>query len=577
MKFFHVYNEECFPGLEKNGFLNRDSGFKIQHCFAVPRERQFNQIARPGGTLHSLLRENGFSFYVDRIAGGITYYPYVFDQNLIHLYEELLAERFLGFQLHESASNIQDSDWVNIRTRAGEPSGSAAAMARALKQAHPAPDGTELYDLSYGTPEEYAAVSCPQDHVQALDFIRHLYTLRMEQTGGHLLPVDSYYMLTQMQNQMEMQVFMPEVGAQIPLMRQQVALARGMARASGKKWGTYYECWRVYEENGSYFCCMPCYHVDPVNEWYLTQQTHQDDFTTHGENGGSSRLLQNRIYYYALMSGADYFSEEWGLNCSYTDMQTFDLSPYGQVKRDFIRVAETLRGLQAVTPVAIILPVAYSCMELPKPMDLHQLGIHRDTYMGCKLDAREREYFGHVEDVLKLFFSRNGPIYGNEGHVMTNSRFGDLTDILYADAPRSALQRYDVLIDATPDGSFARSVAGSGMQVLESRDLEQLARQVEALTAQILPVSVDGLHWLVSTAEDGRRFLSIFNNEGNRRTSRDGDVIDHAADRRVHVTFRTSHDLRIFRGDREKLALARLDKDRYQLTVPAADFAILEF
>ena len=76
--------------------------------------------------------------------------------------------------------------------------------------------------------------------------------------------------------------------------------------------------------DGTY--CMPCFNLDPINEWYLTQETHVDDFTTYGANGGSSRLLQNRIYYHALMSGADYFSEEWGLNCSYTDMQNFTLS-----------------------------------------------------------------------------------------------------------------------------------------------------------------------------------------------------------------------------------------------------------
>ena len=76
MKFFHVYNEECFEGLEKNGMLNKDSGFKVQNVFSVPRERQFHNIAAKGGRLHQMLKENRNPFYVDRIAGGITYYPY---------------------------------------------------------------------------------------------------------------------------------------------------------------------------------------------------------------------------------------------------------------------------------------------------------------------------------------------------------------------------------------------------------------------------------------------------------------------------------------------------------------------
>ena len=42
MNFFHVYNDDCFAGLEKNGLINRDTGFKLQHCFAVPKHRLFN-------------------------------------------------------------------------------------------------------------------------------------------------------------------------------------------------------------------------------------------------------------------------------------------------------------------------------------------------------------------------------------------------------------------------------------------------------------------------------------------------------------------------------------------------------
>ena len=46
MKFFHVYNESCFKGLEINGMINRDTGFKIQHAFSVPVEMQFNSYAQ---------------------------------------------------------------------------------------------------------------------------------------------------------------------------------------------------------------------------------------------------------------------------------------------------------------------------------------------------------------------------------------------------------------------------------------------------------------------------------------------------------------------------------------------------
>ena len=105
MKFFHVYNDEYFEGLVKNNLINQDTGFKIQHCFAVPQKIQFNSFAAKGTKLHALIKDGKHPFYVDRIAGGVTYYEYAFDRDLIREYEDLLGDWFLGFQLHESASN----------------------------------------------------------------------------------------------------------------------------------------------------------------------------------------------------------------------------------------------------------------------------------------------------------------------------------------------------------------------------------------------------------------------------------------------------------------------------------------
>ena len=51
MKFFHVYNEEYFEGLVKNNLINKDSGFKIQHVFSLPKEKKFNVFAAKGTKL----------------------------------------------------------------------------------------------------------------------------------------------------------------------------------------------------------------------------------------------------------------------------------------------------------------------------------------------------------------------------------------------------------------------------------------------------------------------------------------------------------------------------------------------
>lgn len=159
MKFFHVYNEDCFKGLEKNGLLNADSGFKLQHCFAVPKDRLFNTYAAVGTPLYRLITENHIPFYVDRIAGGITYYPYVFDKRLIAEYRQALGDDFLGFQLHESASNRRWAEWPRMMKATGK---RGYFDPKELREKLPAknkftPDGEQLISLSQDTPEYYAS------------------------------------------------------------------------------------------------------------------------------------------------------------------------------------------------------------------------------------------------------------------------------------------------------------------------------------------------------------------------------------------------------------------------------------
>ncbi|MBQ9739732.1 MAG: hypothetical protein IJV91_02220, partial [Kiritimatiellae bacterium] len=183
---------------------------------------------------------------------------------------------------------------------------------------------------------------------------------------------------------------------------------------------------------------------------------------------------------------------------------------------------------------------------------------------------------GHIEDVLKLIVGRSGTEYGNEGHVMTNSRFGDLFDIIYEDAPDEVLGRSEALIDAGPDGTFART-KGKDYRVIASENLEEAAEKINRLSKEILPCTVDSLHWLISKDERGRRFLSVFNNEGNERSVRRGDVLRKEADACVRISFRESVEPKVFKAGSEKIKLTRENDRIWRLEVPAADFAILEF
>lgn len=575
MKFFHVYNEQCYEGLVKNDMLNEDSGFKIQHCFAVPKERQFNNIAAIGGKLHTLIKEKKIPFYVDRITGGITYYPYTFDKELIKEYRELLGDWFLGFQMHESASNRRQ-EWNRLLKFGKGPYNAAELREKLLSKSAVTPEGEYLVGLSHDTPEYFANRTYAETVPEFEAEIKEMFQRRQNDTDDNVLPCDSYYLFSKLQNELGMRTFMPEVGCQIPMMRIAIALARATAKAAGKTWGAYYECWRAMPD-GTY--CMPCFNLDPINEWYLTQETHTDDFTSFGANGGSSRLLQNRIYYHALMSGADYFSEEWGLNCSYTDMQNFTLSEYGKTKKNFIKTAEKLRGIQAVIPFAIVLPKRYCCVELPDIWDLdtYKYGLHRDEYMKCVLNAEDKAYYGHIEDVLKMIYARVAEQTDSEAHVLTNSRLPDLFDIIYEDADDSVFAQYEYLIDATKEGTFAASAAAKNHKVLLSYDLDALEQQLKQLAKDVMPCYADGLHWLVSVDENGQKYLTIFNNEGNERFLDRGNVLDHKMDKWVNVSFKEVPKFRVVAASDLDVAIRKGENNGYRVFVPAAGFVVLAF
>ena len=576
MKFFHVYNEDCFKGLEKNGLLNKDTGFKIQHAFPMPAEKKFNQFAAKGTKFFNMIKEGNIPFYVDRIAGGVTWHNYDFDKDLIRTYREMLGDWFLGFQLHESGSNRRNSEWPGMIKRMGHkgPYDLEELKAKSLFTNKWTPEGQKLYMFSQDTPEYYSTKKYAETYQEYFEEMKELFSRRMADTDGAILPVDSYFMATKLQLEMGMKTFMPEVGSQIPCMRVQIALARGIAENAGKTWGAYYECWRELPHLGY---VMPCFNDDPSNEWFMPQSMHGDDFSSYGPNGGSSRPLQNRIYYYALMSGADYFGEEWGLNCSYDDMQDFTLSPYGECKKSFINNALNLRGVKAKRPIAIVLPSSYSVFEILEPYWVPwQLGDRRTKYLRSPLSLEESKFFGHVEDVLKLVFAKHGGTYGNEGHVITNSRFGDQFDIIYADSSDEVFAKYDYLIDATPDSQFAKKKGGS-FKVLESTDVFKLEKDLKDIIPNLLDVYVDDLCWLVSTDDKNRRLLSIFNNEGNERNIRFGDTIDNNADRVVNVTFKEAAEPKVLVNGYAPAEIEKVSDKSFRVKIPAASFAIFEF
>ncbi|MBR5542507.1 MAG: hypothetical protein IKU65_00210 [Oscillospiraceae bacterium] len=579
MKFFHVYDERYYEGLVKNNFINEDTGYKLMNVFRMPVDKHFNTVAKKGGRLHSLIKENKNPFYIDRLSGGTRYFKFDYDKELICEYANILGEWFLGFQHHEGAANRIRCDWDDIYKQTGS---KGPYDVKKLKELFMS-DGTgtfygsagkEVSLLTHGNPEDYAPLKFPETEEEIFEDFLTMYKSAMESVAGYILPVDSYYLLPKLQDELGIRTFMPEVGWQIEQTRLAASLVRGVAKEKDKLWGLYFEPWFIDDKIGY---TIPNFNNEVENEWFHNEQMRVPIITESGPNGGPSRLLQKRIYYYALMAGADYLSEEWGHNCSYVSKKTFELSEYGLAKKEFIEFMRDYKTVKPEIPFAIVLPLSYKCVQISNYLTPYEFGKNADEYIWRPFENEERrKYIAHIEDTLAFVYARNGNIYGNESFILTNSRFGDLFDIIYEDASDEILGKYYALIDATPDSAFAKK-KGNKFRVLETTDFDKLEQDIRKLSEEVMPCTVDTLHWILSKDKKGRRFVSVFNNEGNIRDSEIGDTLVKEADARVKISFKEASNLKPIKLSCDEIKIEKSDDNTYYVDVPAAAFAIFEY
>lgn len=564
LKFIHGYDERFLVGLEKRGLLNKNSGLKLTQHFATPDNEKFNLLAAKGGKLRSRIKETGCLFYIDRLQGGTFYSKYNFDAALLQEYRDLLGDWFLGIQMHEWGA-VLDLDWTRIRIQLANtpPPWTEQQIHEAIKEVSAC---KWCIHLSCGTALEYSQKQYSKTLPEYLEEMRQLFKLRQDETGGLLLPCDSFCMAPAMEYELGSRTVMPEVGAPIPLMRLQVALARGMSSALNRPWGVYYQPW-----GGEPFSA-PHFAETAENEWRLDNSIFPYDFTAGGPNGGSSRSLQRRIYYYSLLSGADYLGEEWGVSNTFYNWRDYPLTPYGEIKKEFIDFAETYPNLKPIIPFAIVLPREFEAIDLRYISDPCS-----ELFLGRKLEAGDKANFGHIKEVLRLIYARNGNGFGNEGHIITNSLFGDFFDVIYEDASEETFSKYAYLVNAGRDGAFAGSASGAKHKILKSADIGELKRSLDAIMEAELPCAVSGdVHWMVNSSGD-KWVLSLFNNEGVERSVEKGDVFVAEAEVATVIRFKNKpSNLRVLKSYPEKM-LEKKDDGTYCYAIPVGGFCLLEF
>lgn len=550
LSFIHTYTADTVDGLFRQGLFRKGDGLKMMHKSYLPSEYQFNEMGAVGGNLYNTLKSLRCPFYIDRFQGGIGLpWHYNYSPELVEEYRRLLGDNFWGWQMHEWASNY-NSDRVRV-IEAYEKYGVAdGSRSKESFWADVISEKIALF-LEALTREEWSKNRIPQNRAEFIADIYELYRLRMEMTGGQLIPADSFYMAPKIELAAGTRLLLPEVGWQIPNMRLQLAYYRGMAKAYSARLGVYYECWGWTE---GYGLTIPYSLREGQDEWIenqLTTGSGADRSFEERENGGSSRNLQARIFRYAYLAGATAIGEEYGVCNTFRNLGDFELSIYGQVKKKFLNFTEELPCPgKTYTPIAIVLPENLPVLDV----------VLRDNYIDYpEIDGS----YPLPADTWKQITQTLGPIFGETGshgnmsHVIKNGGLPDVFDIIHADTP--GLDKYEYLIDLTGDSVFA----AKHKNIVKPEEVSQIFDT-------LLPCRIDErLHAIYNRTEDGW-LVGIFNNDGVQYDNFKGDIFFSEADIRTEIKLNGYKIISVMNGDIEH------SEGRFFLDMPAGSWKIVK-
>lgn len=540
LTFLHGYMPDLWDAQVRRGLVNPGDGIRFCQGKLIKPEMQFNQLAGKNSKLFRILSELKTPLYIDRLQGGCYIDNYVYDPDLLNTYRELLGDNFWGFQMHEWLSNYRSdlrkleeplcTDWT------------VEGIEKDIFKKFPFP----CLFLESMTSEEMAFYGHPTNAEELYANMTAIYKDRTAKVGK-LLPCDSYFLAYPFEFEAGADRVMPEVGAQTPDAKIQIAFARGEALARNKSFGVYYETW-----GGNPFSTC-CYQKDEKNEWGIGESA-DFPFSAAGPNGGSSRSLQKRIFLYSLFSNAEFMSEEWGLCNVFIDWNDYELSPYGEVKKEFIDLVRKYSDVgRKLSPFAAVLPRDFKVLE----------GIRSPEYhLSYPIFGEEQKKLAFIKENICKIFSAPTKMLGTETTTLINSDMPDCVDIL-TDIP-SALNKYDYLIDLTCDKKFA----AENSNICSAEDIPALAKK-------LLPCYVEGgLHWTVNERTGGGYYLALFNHSGVCRSVEKGEYVLPEAEVSAKISFASANaSPKVLEGGGK----LESENGEYRITLAGGDWCLIAF
>lgn len=542
-KYIHGYHPATINAFIKSGLLREQDGLKLFQGKTLSPEMNFNVLAAKNSELYNIIKERRCPFYVDRLQGGTFIDDYEYDLNLVDEYLNLLGNDFLGFQMHEWISNYHTDLEKIIDNHC--PDWTKHDIADTINKRY----NTAFIYLESMTLDEITDFGKPESLSQFLSNLEYLYQKRQKQLKGLVFPCDSVSLSFPISLKCGSRFLMAEIGAQSPDTRVQVAFARGMAKAYGVPFGTYYEPW-----GGKPFsACL--YKADGISEWGKLEEANFP-FKTSGGNGGSSRSLQRRMHLYSFMAGADFMSEEWGMCNTFYDWKDFELTPYGKIKKDFLDFTDKYSDIGTpVIPIAFVLPKEFTVWE--------------DTYSeipyvsGFMNNGEYAEKLKKARAAAKKIFRDGTEMHGDEINSLRNCYTFDAVDIVTEDVIKT--NDYKYLIDLTGNASFA------------DKNKEKIIDEEEVLRIleKELPCTVSGgATKQLTRNEKGEYYLCLMNNQGITRSVSEGEKSLSDCAITVTVNIKNGRQLNCLEGGGK---IKHFDGNNYFVAIPAGDFFFAKF
>lgn len=545
MRYYHTYLPEAFEGMLKNGFITKDSGLRLCQNWNTYGTLDFNTFAKIGSELHSLIKNEGLGFYVDRLQGGIEFEDYTPDFALCSEYEQLIGDKFLGFQMHEWASNYLGEFKKLFNARLTE--WSLDAITDAYKKLYPNSERLMTESMSA---QELFELGAPSTLFHLYKNLDYLFTSRSMKTGCRLITCDSSALGFDYELKNGARNIMAEIGGQTEDARLQISYARGASKAHSKPFGTYYEPW------GGRPLEAVRYNSELPSEWKPYGELNFA-YSQGDQNSGSTRSLQRRLLFYSLFAGAEFMSEEWCLNTTFYDWQDFELTPYGKVKKEFLDFASKHDIGKPLTPAAAVLPKDF--------MFVNAIHENCDLYMGMPICSDFAKKVRTVRQGLCSIFSNAYDMQGNEykekpdgnAYVIINSKIPDAVDIIHEDS--KTITDYKLLVDLTSNPAFKLAYGNTVSP-------EDLQKELEKL----LPCAVDGN---VSYITTDKRYLLIMNNDGVYYDAQKGEYADQSRKSSAKITFNTKASPATVHGE----GVLRLENGEWYIDLPAGAISVIKY